>query len=393
MQSSPTPANSSSFHRRAVSPARSIVALTHEFFPQKGGIAIYIEEMARAISGNDGNIEVWAPQHEDLVDADFPFAVRQMPLKGAQGWPSRLQLARYMRQNRSKLEESILWLPEPGPLRACMYLQLLRSQRPKGLVITLHGSEISTFSSLWHRRKLFSGLLEAADRIGVVSRFSRDLLIDHFPQIADRVVLAPGALRSQVTATSNGRTNKNGRVVVLTVARIHPRKGQHAIVQALANLPAELRSRIEYWIVGPVRRKGYLEHIRALADRNQVNIRVLGQVPDDQLDEVYDQADIFAMTSIPVRHSVEGFGLTYLEASAHGLPVVAHRTGGVGDAVRDGYTGIKVAPDDRNALTNAFRKLVADEPLRRQLGDNGRLWAQSFSWRDSAHALFNDLSI
>lgn len=386
-------ANSSSFQVLSAPQAPTIVSLTHEFFPQRGGIAVYIEEMARALASFQRTIEVWAPRHPEIQHEGFPFPVRQMPLKGTQGWPARLQLADFMRRNRARLNESVLWLPEPGPLRACMYLQLLRSLRPKALVITLHGSEISNFASVWHRRKLLSGLLERAHRIGVVSRFSRDLLIDAFPHAADRVVLAPGALRSQVTVPEiapNGREGR-GRVIILTVARVHPRKGQHALIQALAMLPEELRSRTEYWIVGPVRRKAYLQRLQSIARRGHVNLRILGQIPDDKLDDVYAQADIFAMTSIPVRHSVEGFGLTYLEASAHSLPVIAHRTGGVGDAVRNGYTGIKVAPDDRSALANALRKLVVDESLRRQLGANGRLWAQSFSWRDSAQALFNDL--
>ncbi len=59
-------------------------------------------------------------------------------------------------------------------------------------------------------------------------------------------------------------------------------------------------------------------------------------MPDDRLGEIYAQADIFAMTSMPHRLSVEGFGLVYLEAGAHGLPVVAHAIGGVPEAVLDG---------------------------------------------------------
>jgi phosphatidylinositol alpha-1,6-mannosyltransferase len=62
-------------------------------------------------------------------------------------------------------------------------------------------------------------------------------------------------------------------------------------------------------------------------------VRFLGNLPDAELDRVYAQADVFALTSIDHGHSVEGFGLVYLEASAHGLPVVAHRVGGVAEAV------------------------------------------------------------
>mgnify|MGYP003350277809 CR=1 FL=1 len=62
-------------------------------------------------------------------------------------------------------------------------------------------------------------------------------------------------------------------------------------------------------------------------------IRFLGDVPDEELSRIYDRADIFAMTSINHGDSIEGFGLVYLEAAAHGLPIVAHDVGGVRDAV------------------------------------------------------------
>jgi phosphatidylinositol alpha-1,6-mannosyltransferase len=117
-------------------------------------------------------------------------------------------------------------------------------------------------------------------------------------------------------------------------------------------------------------------------------VRFLGDIPDDQLGAVYAQADVFAMTSMPHRQSVEGFGLVYLEAGAHGLPIVAHAIGGVPEAVVDGETGLLVRPGDTAALTRAFDRLLGDPTLRRRLGEAGRARALSRTWRDSALALF-----
>ena len=94
------------------------------------------------------------------------------------------------------------------------------------------------------------------------------------------------------------------------------------------------------------------------------------------------------MTSMPHKHSVEGFGLVYLEAGAHGLPIVAHAIGGVPEAVIDGYTGLLVAPGNTAALTAAFARLLDDPTLRRNLGEAGRVRALARSWQDSAIALF-----
>jgi glycosyltransferase involved in cell wall biosynthesis len=85
---------------------------------------------------------------------------------------------------------------------------------------------------------------------------------------------------------------------------------------------------------------------------------------------------------------VEGFGLVYLEAAAHGLPVVAHDVGGVGEAVRDGQTGLLVPPGRPAQLAAAFEKLIHDPALRKKMGAAGREWARRNCWREAAAALF-----
>ena len=81
-------------------------------------------------------------------------------------------------------------------------------------------------------------------------------------------------------------------------------------------------------------------------------------------------------------------GLVYLEAAAHGLPVVAHDVGGVSEAVLDGRTGLLVPPHRPAQLAAAFEKLIHDEALRRSLGAAGREWARRTRWEESASALF-----
>ncbi len=88
-------------------------------------------------------------------------------------------------------------------------------------------------------------------------------------------------------------------------------------------LPAEVRSRIEYWVVGGRNKGNYEDRLRSQAAADPaLTVRFFGNIPDEELAEVYDRADIFALTSINHGHSVEGFGLVYLEAAAHGA---AHR--------------------------------------------------------------------
>ena len=220
--------------------------------------------------------------------------------------------------------------------------------------------------------------------------YTRQLLDERFPG-SGQVVLSRGAPRADLPVLGQADRHPSDRIVLLTVARVHPRKGQLAVVEALGRLPVELRDRIEYRLVGPVSRRRYLRRLEELARSLGVNLAHLGALPAPDLATAYSQADVFIMTSTPTGPSVEGFGLTYLEASARGLPILAHRTGGVAEAVVHGETGLLVDPDDREALAGAISRLVTKPSLRREMGESGRRWANRFTWNATARALFAGL--
>ncbi len=365
--------------------------ITHEFYPKRGGIAIFTEEIAKASADLGYNVEVWAqsaPQQD--AKTDWPFRLRRLPLRGTHDVLCQIQLARELIRHRRELRYATVYLPEPGPMLTMMLLQFFQAFRPKRLVLTFHGSEILRFSRSPLRRALARRLISHAARVSTLTNFTQELLLSHFPEAADKIFLTPGALRSDFAVVPPKPAPEKDKVVVLTVGRIHPRKGQLETLQALQMLPPAVRSRLEYWIVGGQSRAAYYEEeLRACAVASpDLNVRFFGSIPDAELSDLYDRADIFAMTSINLEHSVEGFGLVYLEAAAHGLPVVAHDVGGVPEAVIDGTTGILVPPHRPLQLAAAFEKLILDPALRRRLGFAGREWATRNCWKQSAAALF-----
>src|SRR5207253_1740579 len=68
-------------------------------------------------------------------------------------------------------------------------------------------------------------------------------------------------------------------------------------------------------------------------------VRLLGFVSDDELPALYNAADLFVLASRRYDLLVEGFGISIVEASASGLPVIGSRSGGIPEAIRDGETG------------------------------------------------------
>jgi phosphatidyl-myo-inositol dimannoside synthase len=373
-----------------------VFLITHEFYPKRGGIATFTEEIARASVRLGYKVEVWAqsaPAHTDR--ADWPFRLRRLPLKGTHDLACQFQLARELIRHRRDLRHATVYLPEPGPMLTMMLLQFFHAFRPRRLVLTFHGSEILKFAHHPGRRWLARQLIHHATRVSTLTNYTQELLLSHFPEAAEKIFLTPGALRSDFAVVQVKPAPQKDKIVVLTVGRLHPRKGQLATLEALQMLPAPIRSRIEYWIVGGQGKKGsYEESLRAAAAaRPDLVVRFFGAIPDEELSDLYERADIFAMTSRNVGHSVEGFGLVYLEAAAHGLPVVAHDVGGVSEAVIDGVTGLLIPPDRPVQLAAAFEKLVHDPALRQRLGAAGRERARRNCWQEAATALFSAATV
>jgi glycosyltransferase involved in cell wall biosynthesis len=105
----------------------------------------------------------------------------------------------------------------------------------------------------------------------------------------------------------------------------------------------------------------------------------VGPPTPEGLRDFYYSVDMFVM---PSRR--ESFGVSAVEASATGLPVVASRFGGIPEIVVHGETGLLVDPDDIHGFGEAIVTLGENEDLRRQMGVKARARAEErFNWRNS----------
>jgi phosphatidylinositol alpha-1,6-mannosyltransferase len=168
--------------------------------------------------------------------------------------------------------------------------------------------------------------------------------------------------------------------LILTVARLVPHKGQDMGIRALAALTRDFPE-LRYIMVG----EGHDElRLRALARELGVYDKVgfVGAMRDDELPEAYATSTIYLGASrVDKEINVEGFGISFLEAGASGVPSVAGDSGGVRSAVRDGETGIVVPPSDVDAITDAIRSLLLNPERRRQMGRAARQAVEThYNW-------------
>jgi phosphatidylinositol alpha-1,6-mannosyltransferase len=177
------------------------------------------------------------------------------------------------------------------------------------------------------------------------------------------------------------RLGLGDRPLLVTVARLVRHKGQDSAIRALALIGDGAGARAHYAVVGT----GPAEPaLRALAAELGVADRVhfTGPLPDADVAEAYAAADVYVgLSRQEGLASVEGFGISFVEAAASGTPAVAGDSGGVRSAVRDGETGFVVPAEDPAAAGAAIRRLLDDDALRARMGRRARSLVEThYNW-------------
>jgi phosphatidyl-myo-inositol dimannoside synthase len=184
------------------------------------------------------------------------------------------------------------------------------------------------------------------------------------------------------------RLGLSGQKVLLTVARLVKRKGVDAVLLALPQVLASVPN-CQYLIVGEGEEEKSLR--RQVGELQlEKNVIFCGAVKDNTKVQYYNLCDVYVMPNRETtgKEILEGFGLSFIEASACGKPVIGGISGGVRDAVVDGVTGLLIDPSDSERLAAGIIRLLKDENYARQLGQNGqRRVIESFQWPERAEIL------
>jgi glycosyltransferase involved in cell wall biosynthesis len=153
----------------------------------------------------------------------------------------------------------------------------------------------------------------------------------------------------------------DGVSLVLCVGRLDAQKDPATAIRAMPRVTATRDARLVFLGRGPMEGE-----LRALAAATPGSNVVFAGFVDDP-------APAFAAADVVVLPSKwEGLGLALVEAAQHGRPVVATRVGGIPEVVADGETGLLVPSGDAVAFGDAITRVLADDALRRRLGDAAR---------------------
>lgn len=182
------------------------------------------------------------------------------------------------------------------------------------------------------------------------------------------------------------QTNKADPLLI-TCARLEPRKGMDSVIQALPALKAA-HPNIGYLVIGegPDKEK---ERLEKLARECGVADRVFGFKPLSAPKRFAALAcsALFVMPCRHSEHSVEGFGIPFLEAARCGIPAVAAQLGGAPEAVADGKTGWLCNGEDPEKVAAVLKRALADKSELAKRGQAAKKRADDFTWQSAAQQI------
>jgi phosphatidyl-myo-inositol dimannoside synthase len=350
-----------------------------------GGVARWMYEVARRYP--PPGLVVSTAFHPEAADVDgtLPSPVDRLPLppkrlrtlQGLLLWSRRAAVL--ARTHRARF----IWCGDIYPAAYPAKWTRERVGTPFGLL--LHGADLLGLQHQVHRsamkRRAARALLGAAAVLVANSEWTRgvaQVLLQELELDADedrvRVVplgADPAFFRPGVpTEGVRERYGLHGGRWLLTVSPLVPHKGIDTVLRALALLDGK-EADVRYAVAGEGDGRRELEqliHQLRLGDR----VWLLGGVPDADLPALYNLADVYLGASRRTPLSAEGFGIALAEAASAGRPVVAGRTGGIPETVREGETGLLVDAERPDEVAEAVRRLLRDPKLARRLGAAGR---------------------
>jgi glycosyltransferase involved in cell wall biosynthesis len=175
-------------------------------------------------------------------------------------------------------------------------------------------------------------------------------------------------------------TQEEKKNFVLSVGSLTPLKGFDFLIEALSKIPQEIRPQLI--IASNFQNPPEKHYLEQLARTHKVDLVLEGNVDEDRLLQLYNQARITVYAAIR-----EPFGLVPVESMACGTPVVAVRDGGVQETVLDGQTGYLVQRDPEE-FAYAVQHLLSTPDLANEFGKNGiEHVRQNWTWENAISTL------
>ncbi|MCS7207309.1 MAG: glycosyltransferase family 4 protein [Dehalococcoidia bacterium] len=348
-----------------------VLFISNDFPPKPGGGAMAAYGLARGL--HQIGVEVWvlttAPPRGHTDAEGFPLT-RTAPRwdkKGVKILPLTLASLGICRRWHPHRLLALSWTHDG------VAALIIRRLRGIPYLVMAHGTEI-----LRHRRgplhPLMLRVFRNAIAVAANSTFTHRLVVSLGIPAEHVYVVHPPIVSTNPPEPDSRlvdeKFNLRGKRVLLTVARLVKRKGHAQVLEALRALKDRYPDLV-YVITGDGEYRAELQRLVSQYGLEE-QVRFIGFIPREEVWQLYQRAEIYISPSLEDKGDVEGFGISFVEAGLCGKPVIAGRSGGVADVVRDGETGLLVDAHNPGEIIRALTLLLDNPALRERLGQRGR---------------------
>ena len=347
---------------------------TRNFPPDIGGMQNLMEGLSNALL-NHGPVQVFADSFEDSEKYDQNSKLNIQRISG---------FKIFKKYRKANLVKDFI---KSNQLRAVFFDHWKSIENIDETVLKktktfclIHSKEINhTIGSSLNKRMLKA--LEKADFVIANSKFTKNFALKMGLSHDNIKVINPGCnypLKiSEESKTFAEMVYKDSFPKLLTVSRLDQRKSHKNILMTIKNLLPKF-PKLKYVSVGDGEEKSNLVKLKEeLGLKDEVSF--IYKSSEQEKVGLIEKSNIFVMPSVVYKKSIEGFGISFIEAASYGKASIGGIYGGEADAIIEGKTGYLCDGDDLNKLYETLLKMMNNDHYK-ELGNNALKFSKNFSW-------------
>ena len=306
--------------------------ITRSFPPDIGGMQNHMWGFAKSLSNLD-LVKVFADFHENYKEFDETVTFTIERIRGAKlirKYRKAFIVNEFLKENKNvKCIIADHWKS----------LELIKSSKKK--ICFIHSKEINHSKGTRLNKKILE-VLNNVTYVVANSRFTKDLAISLGVDEKRIVIINPGVDPIEEIPTEDLKQAeeilKGKKQRLITVSRFDKRKNHEKVIMAIRNLK-EKYPNIVYTCIGYGDEE---ENLKKLVIELKLDNYVifLSDITNELKNALISKSNVFIMPSIIYKKSVEGFGISYIEAAQYGVPSIGGKDGGASDAIIHNKTGL-----------------------------------------------------
>ena len=353
------------------------VVATRNFPPDVGGIQNLMEGLSNSLI-NHGPVKVFADNHPDSEDYDQKSNLKIERVSGFKLFRKYRKanlINEYVRKNNIRAIFFDHWKS-----LELIDLEILK-KTPNFCLI--HSKEINhPIGSMLNKRMIKS--FKKANFIIANSKYTKELATKLGIEEKKIHIINPGT--NYPVKINNEYKEKAKNIFkhsfpkIITIARLDKRKNHQNIIMTIKNLKS-IYPEIKYVCIGDGEEKDNLQNLKKQL-KLEDNIVFFYTTNEELKTALLDEANLFLMPTVKEKRSVEGFGISFIEAASYGKGSIGGIAGGEADAIEDGKTGYLCDGSDLNSIYQNILEFFKNDNYK-VLGLQAKEFSKKFKWSDT----------